>query len=110
MIVADANPIAYLLIPGPFTADAERVLKKDPEWLAPMLWRSEFASILIKYVRAGTLTSRVRKSTSRRRRICLETESSQAITSRRCGLRRLPGARPAIASTLPAPSPPECLW
>lgn len=56
MIVADANLLAYLLIPGPFTADAERVLAKDPTWLAPLLWRSEFASILIKYIRAGTLT------------------------------------------------------
>lgn len=56
MIVADANLVAYLLIPGPFTAEAERVLAKDPDWLAPTLWRSEFNSILIKYIRAGTLS------------------------------------------------------
>ena len=56
MIVADANLVAYLLIPGPFTADAERVLAKDASWLAPTLWRSELISILIKYIRAGTLS------------------------------------------------------
>lgn len=56
MIVADANLVAYLLIPGPFTTEAERVLAKDATWLAPSLWRSELASILIKYIRAGTLT------------------------------------------------------
>jgi predicted nucleic acid-binding protein len=56
VIIADTNLIGYLLIQGPFTADAERVLQKDPEWAAPLLWRSELCSVLSQNVRAGTIS------------------------------------------------------
>jgi predicted nucleic acid-binding protein len=55
VIIADTNLIAYLLVAGPFTADAETILEKDPEWAAPVLWRSELASVLSLYVRTGSL-------------------------------------------------------
>lgn len=51
MIVADTNVIAYLFIPGVYTKAAEIILKKDTEWVAPILWRSEFRSILTGYIR-----------------------------------------------------------
>lgn len=56
MIVVDTNIVAYLYLPGDFTARAETLLKQDPEWAAPLLWRSEFRNILAGYMRRKTLT------------------------------------------------------
>ena len=56
MIVVDANVIAYLHLVGEFTDRAEALLKKDPEWAAPLLWRSEFRNLLAGYMRRKTLT------------------------------------------------------
>ena len=56
MIVVDTNVLAYLYLPGDHTARAEALLRRDPEWAAPMLWRSEFRNILAGYIRRKTLT------------------------------------------------------
>jgi predicted nucleic acid-binding protein len=55
MIVVDSNIVAYLYLPGERTADAEALLEQDPEWAAPVLWRSEFRNILAGYTRRKTL-------------------------------------------------------
>ena len=55
MIVVDTNTIAYLYVQGQRTAQAEKVLIKDREWAAPLLWRSEFISVLALCVRQKTL-------------------------------------------------------
>ncbi len=56
MIVVDSNVVAYLYLPGEFTAAAEALLARDPDWSAPILWRSEFRNILAGYLRRGQLT------------------------------------------------------
>ena len=55
MIVVDSNVLAYLYLPGERTADAEALLAQDPEWAAPVLWRSEFRNILAGYMRRKIL-------------------------------------------------------
>lgn len=55
MIVVDTNAIAYLLIAGEHTRTAREVLRKDGDWVAPVLWRSEFRSVLAMYIRKGYL-------------------------------------------------------
>ena len=56
MIVVDSNIVAYLYLPGEYTAAAEALLENDPDWAAPILWRSEFRNILAGYLRRGSLT------------------------------------------------------
>lgn len=55
MIVADTNIIAYLFIAGEHTPQVKKVLRKDSEWIAPLLWRSELRSVLTLYLRKGLI-------------------------------------------------------
>ena len=55
MIVVDTNVLAYLYLPGEFTAAAETLLEDSPDWAVPMLWRSEFRNVLAGYLRRGAL-------------------------------------------------------
>lgn len=55
MIVVDTNLVAYLLVEGPMLAQAEEMLRKDPEWVAPALWRSEFRNVLAGLVRRNQI-------------------------------------------------------
>jgi predicted nucleic acid-binding protein len=56
MIVVDSNVLAYLYLPSEYTADAEALLESDPQWAAPILWRSEFRNVLAGFLRRKTLT------------------------------------------------------
>jgi len=55
VIVVDVNVLAYLLIEGEHTRESESVLEADPEWAAPLLWRSEWRNVLASYLRRGEL-------------------------------------------------------
>lgn len=55
MIVVDTNLLVYLYVSGQRTGEAEAVLARDPAWVAPILWRSEFRSTLIGLVRKRAL-------------------------------------------------------
>ncbi len=55
MIVVDTNILAYLYLPGEKTKQSEQAMKKDPEWVAPVLWRSEFRNILAYYTQKKLL-------------------------------------------------------
>jgi predicted nucleic acid-binding protein len=57
VIVVDTNVVAYLYLSSEQTEAAERTLLADPEWVAPLLWRSEMRNILALYVRQGLLSA-----------------------------------------------------
>ena len=70
MIVVDTNVIAYLLIPGNASAAAEQVIRKDPAWAAPPLWRSEMRNLLALYLRRNVMTlDEVRNEMERAERV-----------------------------------------
>jgi predicted nucleic acid-binding protein len=56
VIVVDTNVISYLYLSGERSHQAERLLSHDPHWCAPVLWRSEFRSVLSQYLRKDLLT------------------------------------------------------
>jgi predicted nucleic acid-binding protein len=55
MIALDTNVIASLWVPNDMEELAYQVLEKDPDWVAPLLWRSEFRNVLAVYIRADIL-------------------------------------------------------
>ncbi len=78
MIVADTNLIVYLFIRGDQTSLAQQVLRKDPQWIVPPLWQSEFRNVLASYIRRGMALSQARRIMEN----ALETlESRQIIPS-----------------------------
>ena len=50
MIVVDTDVVAAFWIRGPRTAAALRARRRDADWAAPPLWRSEFRSVLRQYL------------------------------------------------------------
>lgn len=56
MIVIDTNILAYRWLPGPKNVEANELVRLDPEWAAPLLWRSEFRNVLAGYIRTSNLS------------------------------------------------------
>jgi predicted nucleic acid-binding protein len=57
VIVTDANIIVYRLITNSRTTEVESLVKFDPEWAVPGLWRSEVRNALASHMRAGHIDS-----------------------------------------------------
>lgn len=57
MILVDTNVLAYLLIDGDRTADAQALYARDPDWRSEGFILIEFSNILATYRRGGALTA-----------------------------------------------------
>jgi predicted nucleic acid-binding protein len=55
MIVVDTNIIGYLFLSSERSLMAERALRKDNEWAAPTIWRSEMRNVLALYMRKNII-------------------------------------------------------
>ena len=56
MIVADTNIISYLLLPTTYSDSADELYRKDSNWVASTLWKSEFRNVLVLYLRKKIIT------------------------------------------------------
>ncbi|TDP61419.1 type II toxin-antitoxin system VapC family toxin [Roseateles toxinivorans] len=72
MIVVDSNVLAYLYLPGEYTAAAEALLEQDSDWASPILWRSEFRNILAGYMRRKAISFEQANSLQREAESLLE--------------------------------------
>lgn len=55
MIVVDTNVIGYLFLSSERSLVVECVLRKDSEWAAPLIWRSELRNVLALYMRKNII-------------------------------------------------------
>jgi predicted nucleic acid-binding protein len=55
VIVVDTNVISYFFLAGERTECIVEVFDRDPYWIAPVLWKSEFRSVLTLYIRKRIL-------------------------------------------------------
>lgn len=51
MIVVDTNILAHFWLPSDSTELCDQLYQKDPQWVAPILWRSEFRNVVTLYLR-----------------------------------------------------------
>lgn len=56
LTVVDTNVIANLVLNGSLKGQAVRLLKNEPLWGVPLLWKSEFRNVLALYIRKGLLS------------------------------------------------------
>jgi predicted nucleic acid-binding protein len=74
VIVADTNVLAALILRGPDATSADTLLRTDRHWTVPILWRSEFRSVLAQYVRSRGL--------SRAQAVALAEAAEQVVAGR----------------------------
>jgi predicted nucleic acid-binding protein len=59
VIVVDTNIICYRCMASPYSEAADAAWTKDPDWIVPLLWRSEFRNALTGAIRQHSLTTEV---------------------------------------------------
>ena len=57
MICVDTNIICYRYMASPFSAAADAAWAKDPDWIVPILWRSEFRNALAGSIQRHSITA-----------------------------------------------------
>jgi len=57
MICVDTNVICYRWMASPHSKNADAAWAKDSDWVAPLLWRSEFRNTLAGALRRRLLTT-----------------------------------------------------
>jgi predicted nucleic acid-binding protein len=72
VIVVDTNVICYRWLSSSNSAAAETALAKDPHWIAPLLWRSEFRNIVALAIRKRALTVHAAQEIMRKAEASLE--------------------------------------
>lgn len=56
MVVVDTNVVAYLLIKGDRTREAQELFARDPDWRSEGFLLVEFSNVLATYLRQGALS------------------------------------------------------
>jgi predicted nucleic acid-binding protein len=56
VIVVDTNVLAYAVLPGERTAAALELVERDPDWIAPPLWRRELRNVLATTMRVHRMS------------------------------------------------------
>ena len=56
MIIADTNLLSYLYFDSLHSEEVSLIHEKDPDWACPVLWRSEFVSVVSLYLRKKIIT------------------------------------------------------
>lgn len=56
MIVVDTNLLVYFYLSSEQSKPADKAFLKDPNWVAPLLWRSEFLNVLTSCLRKGLVS------------------------------------------------------
>ena len=55
MIVVDTNLVVALAVKNSANKLAENILEREPDWVAPTIWESEFRNALLGMIRAGII-------------------------------------------------------
>ena len=83
MVVVDTNVLAYLLVEGDRTTEAQALFARDSDWRSEAFLLVEFSNVLATYRRMGALSGRQTESllaeAARRMRELLNVPNLQAL-------------------------------